>query len=194
LPPVLTRVNVYSIMTNKPDAILNAFANDFEYEPDYLSELARAETIGDMARLVRAFGCRISARALAYTDAQEVVNMLRAHERAAYTVEHARDIHHARNILRDLGYGSLVVDTDPGMPPPDVMEAFAKDCHCCRECSAPPCDEVMAAGVCPRRCSCEEEYDDRCTDPDGHEWYEGAPDRMDEGPIRCIHCGADGDS
>jgi len=84
---------------------------------------------------------------------------------------------------------------DPGMPPPDVMEAFAKDCHCCRECSSPPCDEVMAAGVCPRRCSCDEdEYGDRCTDPDGHEWYEGAPDRMDEGPIRCIHCGADGDA
>lgn len=36
--------------------------------------------------------------------------------------------------------------------------------------------------------------DESCTDPGGHEWYEGEPDRMDEGPIRCIHCGADGDA
>lgn len=34
----------------------------------------------------------------------------------------------------------------------------------------------------------------RCTDPRGHVWHEGPPDRCDEGPIRCIHCGADGDA
>lgn len=33
-----------------------------------------------------------------------------------------------------------------------------------------------------------------CSDPGGHVWHEGPPDRGDEGPIRCIHCGADGDA
>lgn len=39
-----------------------------------------------------------------------------------------------------------------------------------------------------------DEPDDGCTDPGGHKWQEGEPDRAGEGPMRCIHCGADGDA
>lgn len=47
----------------------------------------------------------------------------------------------------------------------------------------------------PGEFSDADEYaDERCTDPGGHVWHEGPPDRGDEGPIRCIHCGADGDA
>lgn len=34
----------------------------------------------------------------------------------------------------------------------------------------------------------------RCTNPGGHSWVEGPPDRGDEGPIYCEFCGADGDA
>lgn len=39
-----------------------------------------------------------------------------------------------------------------------------------------------------------DEVEGRCTNPNGHSWVEGPPDRGDEGPIRCEYCGADGDA
>lgn len=44
-----------------------------------------------------------------------------------------------------------------GLPPLDVIERMAKDCRCCIECANPPCDGVMAGGVCDRRCTCDED-------------------------------------
>jgi len=54
--------------------------------------------------------------------------------------------------------------SDDMMPPPDVMERFAKNCRCCRTCGDVPCAGVMAGGLCDdARCSCddEREEDDR---------------------------------
>ncbi len=38
-------------------------------------------------------------------------------------------------------------------PPPDVLEAWAKDCKCCPECSPVICGGVSAGGLCDEICS-----------------------------------------
>ncbi len=52
---------------------------------------------------------------------------------------------------------ATVESADPAMPPPDVVEAMAKACSCCRECQSVPCAGAMA-GVCDvAECHCSEE-------------------------------------
>ncbi len=46
---------------------------------------------------------------------------------------------------------------DPAMPPPDVIEAMAKVCSCCRECQSVPCAGAMAGACDVAECHCHEE-------------------------------------
>lgn len=52
---------------------------------------------------------------------------------------------------------------DDPLPPPDVIEEMMKHCRCCECCRNPPCDGVMAGGMCDEQsCRDEEEFiDDR---------------------------------
>jgi len=68
---------------------------------------------------------------------------------------------------------------DPAMPPPDVIEALAKDCNSCGECGeAPPCATCMAGGVCLEECRCGEADAEDHDDPDD-----------DWDPSACPGCG-----
>jgi hypothetical protein len=43
-------------------------------------------------------------------------------------------------------------------PPPEVIEAWVKECHCCRECGVDvPCPGVCAGGLCDGACRCNDE-------------------------------------
>jgi len=55
-------------------------------------------------------------------------------------------------------------------------------------------DSVDTFGVNDAGPLTDDDSDQKCTDPGGHVWHEGEPDRAGEGPIRCIYCGADGDA
>lgn len=56
---------------------------------------------------------------------------------------------------------------DDMMPPPEVIEAFAKDCRCPPCCADMPCAGAMAGGICDdRRCRCDDDIDDGY-DPNG---------------------------
>jgi hypothetical protein len=61
------------------------------------------------------------------------------------------------------------------LPPQDVIEAFMKHCDCCQCCQNPPCDGVMAGGMCDeQRCAHD--------DADGDDWNEvDQEDRHDDG-------------
>jgi hypothetical protein len=50
-------------------------------------------------------------------------------------------------------------------PPPDVIEAWARDCRCCPWCSECPCPGCCAGGICDAvPCGCD--YDrDNDSDP-----------------------------
>jgi hypothetical protein len=65
------------------------------------------------------------------------------------------------------------VNDDDMMPPPDVIEAFMKHCSCCQCCQNPPCDGVMAGGMCDeRRCIRDDERDDEYYDDECDEYGE----------------------
>jgi hypothetical protein len=55
---------------------------------------------------------------------------------------------------------------DDMMPPPHVIRAFMKHCRCCMCCQNPPCDGVMAGGLCDHL-GCV--HDDETDEP----WDEG---------------------
>lgn len=57
-------------------------------------------------------------------------------------------------------------DADPAMPPPDVIEAMAKACGCCRECQSVPCAGAMAGACDVADCRCDEPEEDREDDFD----------------------------
>jgi hypothetical protein len=63
---------------------------------------------------------------------------------------------------------------DPSMPPPEVIEAFAKHCRCCGECQSPPCDGVIAGGFCDEMCWCgrQDETDAENDEGDGFVCHE----------------------
>lgn len=51
---------------------------------------------------------------------------------------------------------------DNVLPPPHVIEEMMKHCRCCPCCRNPPCDGVMAGGLCDEfGCEDDEYRDDR---------------------------------
>jgi hypothetical protein len=75
-------------------------------ESRYLETLGKCRSISALAERVRAFGCHIVARMGSYSTAQDALQCLADHERAAQMVERSANIRDARRILRGLGYGN----------------------------------------------------------------------------------------
>jgi len=60
--------------------------------------------------------------------------------------------------------------SDHGVPQ-EVVDAWAKDCRCCPECSPDICGAVQQGAPCERRCTCDEDRAD----------YDNCLDHGDEG-------------
>jgi hypothetical protein len=42
-------------------------------------------------------------------------------------------------------------------PPPSFFREMAKACRCCQTCGQPPCDGVLAGGMCDEYCHCRDD-------------------------------------
>lgn len=62
-------------------------------------------------------------------------------------------------VLADIDARCAALAAEALEPPPEVIEAWARDCRCCPFCRQVPCDGVMAGGMCDDFTCLHEERD-----------------------------------